>query len=223
MRSAQILAVDLPDAVDLAELLLAGREVAVHAVDDLDEAAELAGVVGADLVFLSPAAAGDDPIARIAQFGEAFGDRPPPVAAIYPEAFQCTRVYVRPEGAAEWVVASPGGERLAAFLASLIDRGCGIVHVELPQKGGLKSRLIDVGFNSLVKAAAGDVSVQTETHVLGAKTVIRSTAFFSGRIALSRRFPVGFAANPLEETRRLAEEIHRETCERAARLDGGRG
>jgi hypothetical protein len=216
MRSAQIIAIDLVDAVGIAELLLAGREIAVHPVDDFEEAAELAGVVGADLVILSAEAAGEDPISRIESIGEAFGERPPPFAAIYPEAFQCTRVYVKPQAGPGWVTVGPGGERLAPFLAALLDKGDSVVRVELPAAAGLKNRLIDIGFNSLVKAEAGDVSVQTETHVLGPRTVIRSTAFVSGRIALSRRFPLGFIANPLEEARRLAEEIHRETCDRVS-------
>jgi len=214
MRSAQIIAIDLLDAVGIAELLLAGREIAVHAVDDFDEASELAGVVGADLVFLSAGAGGDDPISRIGAAAEAFGERPPPFAAIQPEAFQCTRIYLKLQAAHEWVTVSPGGERLAPFLAALLDKGDAVVRAELPVAVGLKNRLIDIGFNSLVKSDAGDISVQTETHVLGQKTVIRSTAFASGRIALSRRFPLGFIANPVDETRRLAEEIHRETCER---------
>jgi hypothetical protein len=217
MRSAQIIAINLPDAVGIAELLLAGREIAVNSVDDLDEAAELAGVVGADLVFLSAGAAGEDPIARIGAGADAFGERPPAFAVIQAEAFQSTRIYLKPQAAQEWVTVSPGGERLAPFLAALLEKGDGIVHVELPAAAGLKNRLIDIGFNSLVRGDSGDISVQTETHVLGKKAVIRSTAFASGRIALSRRFPLGFITNPVEETRRLAEEIHRETCERSAR------
>jgi hypothetical protein len=216
MRSAQIIAIDLLDAGGIAELLLPGREIAVNAVDDLDEAAELAGVVGVDLVFLSAAAAGDDPIARIAAAAEAFGEHLPVFAVIYPEAFQRTRIFLRPRAAQEWVTVSPGGERLAPFLAALLEKGDGIVHVELPDAAGLKNRLIDIGFNSLVKGDAGDVSVQTETHVLGRRAVIRSTAFASGRIAMSRRFPLGFIANPVDETRRLAEEIHGETCGRVS-------
>jgi len=223
MRSAQIIAIDLLDAVGIAELLLAGREIAVHAVDDFDEASELAGVVGADLVFLSAGAAGDDPISRIGTVAEAFGERPPPFVAIQPDAFQCTRIYLKPQAAQEWITVSPGGERLALFLATLLEKGDAIVRTELPAAAGLKNRLIDIGFNSLVKSDAGDISVQTETHVLGQKTVIRSIAFVSGRIALSRRFPLGFIANPLDETRRLAEEIHRETCERAAQEKPAQG
>jgi len=216
MRRAQIIAIDLVDAVDLAGLVLPGREVAVHAVDDPGEAAELAGVMGADLVLLSPAAAGEDPISLLEVLGAAFGESPPPFVAIRADAFQCTRIYLKPQAGAEWVTVSPGGERLAAVLAALLEKGSAIVHVELPAAPGLRNRLIDVGFNTLVKAASGDISVQTETHVLGRKTVIRSIAFASGRIALSRRFPIGFVANPLDEARRLADEIHRETCDRVA-------
>lgn len=223
MRSAQIVAIDLEDAVGLAELLLAGREIAVHPVDDFDEAAEITGVVGADLVLLSPAAAGEDPIQRLGSFGEAFGERPPPFAAIDPEAFQRTRVYLRPQAGLEWVTLSPGGERLAPFLAALLDKGDAVVHFELPAVAAVKNRLVDIGFNSLAKAEDGDYSVQTETHVIGQKAVIRSTAFTFGRIALSRRFPLGFVANPVDETRRLAEEIHRETCDRIAGQKAVRG
>jgi hypothetical protein len=216
MRSAQIIAIGLPDAVDVAALLLPGREVTVHAADDFDEAADLAGVVGADLVLLPAAAAGDDPVPRIEALGKAFGERPPPFAVIVPEAFQSTRIYVRPQAADEWVTVSPGGEKLTLFLAAFLEKGDGIVHAELPPVAALKNRLIDIGLNSLVKGAAGDVSVQTETHVLGRRAVIRSTAFASGRIAMSRRFPLGFIANPVDETRRLAEEIHGETCGRVS-------
>jgi hypothetical protein len=221
MRSAQIIAIDLPDAVGIAELLLAGREIAVNAVDDLDEAAELAGVVGADFVFLSAGAAGDDPVARLG--AGAFGEPPPVFAVIQAEAFQSTRIYLKSPAAQEWVTVSPGGERLALFLAALLEKGGGIVHVELPAAPGLKNRLIDIGFNSLVKGDAGDVSIQTETHVLGKRAVIRSTAFTSGRIALSRRFPLGFITNPVDETRRIAEEIHRETCERMSGAKAAQG
>jgi len=223
MRSAQIIAIDLVDAVDLAGLLLPGREVAVTAVDDFDEAGELAGVVGADLVFLSAAAAGEDPISRLGALGEAFGERPPAFVAIQADAIQCTRIYLRPQAGSEWVTVSPGGERLTLFLATLLEKGDAIVHFELPAAAGLKNRLIDIGFNTLVKAAAGDISVQTETHVLGQKAVIRSTAFASGRIALSRRFPLGFIANPVDEAQRLADEIHRETCDRVAVATAGQG
>jgi hypothetical protein len=223
MRSAQIIAIDLVDAVDVAGLLLAGREIAVHTVDDFEEAAELAGVVGADLVFVSAAAAGEDPIPRIGALGEAFGERPPPFVAIQTGAFQCTRIYLKPQAAQEWVTVSPGGERLALFLAVLLEKGDAVVRVELPAAAGLKNRLVDIGFNSLVKAEGGDISVQTETHVLGQKAIIRSTAFASGRIALSRRFQLGFIANPVDETRRLAEEIHRETCERVSGAKAAQG
>lgn len=223
MRSAQIVAIDLADAVDVAGRLLPGREIAVHAVDDFDEAAEIAGVVGADLVLLSAEAAGEDPISRIGALGEAFGERPPPFVAIAPAALQSTRVYLRPQSVGEWVTASPGGEKLTLFLAALLEKGDAIVHVELPPVAALKNRLVDVGFNSLVKGDPGDVSVQTETHVLGRRAVIRSTAFASGRIALSRRFPLGFVANPVDEARRLAEEIHRETCDRVAGAKAARG
>jgi hypothetical protein len=218
MRSAQIIAVDIADAVDLCELLLAGREISVNPVDDLEEAQEIAGVVGAGLVFLSPAAAGDDPIGRLGEATAALGERPPPFAVIYPEAFQRTRIYVRAGGADEWVTLAPGGERLAPVLAALLDKGDGFVHFELPAAPGLKNRLIDIGLNTLVKSPAGDVSVQTETHVLGKKTVVRSIAFASGRIALSCRLPIGFVANPVEETRRLVEDVHHEMCGRAATL-----
>ncbi|MCK9462821.1 MAG: hypothetical protein M0R80_24630 [Proteobacteria bacterium] len=214
MRSAQLIAIDLPDAADVAASLLPGREVAVHSADDFDEAADLAGVVGADLVFLSAAAAGEDPFARIEALGKAFGERPPPFAAIVPGALRSTRIYVKPQVDTEWVALSPGGEKLAPYLAALLEKGDAVVHAELPPVAALKSRLIDIGFNSIVKGEGGDVSVQTETHVLGGRAVIRSTAFAAGRITLSRRFPIGFVANPIEEARRLAEEIHRETCDR---------
>jgi len=216
MRSAQIVAIDLADAVGLAEQLFADREISVHPVDDFDEAGEIAGVVGADLVLLSPAAAGQDPILRLGSLGERFGGRPPPFAAIDPKAFERTRIYLKLQAGLDWVTVSPGGERLAPLLAALLDKGDAVVHVEIPAIAAVRSRLIDIGFNTLIKADTGDVSVQTETHVIGQKAVVRSIAFTSGRIALSRRFPLGFVANPVDETRRLAEEIHRETCETMA-------
>lgn len=222
MRSAQLIAIDLPDAVDVAAALLAGREVAVHSADDFDEAADLAGVVGADLVVLSAAAAGDDPFARIETLGKAFGERPPPFVAIVSGSTRDARIYVKPQAGAEWLALSPGREKLAPYLAALLEKGDAVVHAELPPVAALKSRLIDIGFNSIVKREGGDVSVQTETHVLGSRAVIRSTAFAAGRIALSRRFPIGFVANPIEEARRLADEIHRETCDRLASREADR-
>jgi hypothetical protein len=213
MASAQIIAVDLAESADLAALFPGAQAIAVHAVDDFDEAVELASVVGASLVLCSAAAAGADPLSRCAALESALGAAPPPLAVLFPEGATRARVYAKPPASQEWVVVGPSRELVAPYLAALLDKGAALVHVELPDNAALRQRLIDVGCNALVKAAAGDASVQTELHMLGRRAILKSTAFLAGRIALSRRFALGFASNPLDEARRLAEEIHRETCD----------
>lgn len=216
MGSAQIIVVDLAEDPGLAGLLPAGPGLAVHAVDDFAEALELASVVGAPALVVASAAAAGDPLARCAEVEAAVG-AVSPLAVLRGGSAAPARVWAKPPASQEWVVVGPAGELVAPYLAALVEKGTAVVHVDLPGNAALRQRLADVGCNALVKAAAGETSVQTELHVLGSRAILKSTAFRAGRIALARRFALGFAANPLDEARRLAEEIHRETCDLVVR------
>jgi hypothetical protein len=216
MGNAQIIAVDLADAVDVSSLLSMETPIGVHPVDDLDEAIELAPVVDAALVLSSAAAAGTDPASRLGALGDAQGTVPL-FAIISKDQTSRTRVYAKPAESPEWLVMGPSRDILGPVLATILSKGVSVIRVDLPDSAALRQRLGDIGFTGLIKTGAGDTSIQTELLLTGRKAIIRSTAFRSGRIAQSRRFPIGFAANPVEEARWLAEEIHRETCDLVAR------
>ena len=212
MGNAQIIAVDLADDVDVTALFPGDAAIAVHPVDDVEEAADLAHVVGAAIIVASVEAAGTDPLARFGSLDCAEGGAAPLLAIVPKEAGARPRVYAKPPAATDWIVMGPAREILGPVLAAILAKGVSIIHVELPDNAALRHRLADIGFTGLVKTAAGDTSIQTELQMVGRKAIVRSTAFRSGRIALSRRFPLGFAASPVDEARWLAEELHRETC-----------
>jgi len=204
MGSSQIIAVALADAVDIRALFPGDASIAVYRVEDFEEARELAPVLDAALVLSPAAAAGPDPIAR--------ADIAPLIAVFAEGESPRARIYAKLPSSSEWVVMGPSREHLGPVLAALLEKGASVVRVDLPDNTALRRRLVDIGLNGLVKAAAGDTSVQTELHMLGKRAVLRSTAFRAGQIALSRRFLLGFAASPVEEAKWIAEEIHRETC-----------
>jgi hypothetical protein len=202
MGSAQIIAVGFADAEDFSKLLPTDGAT-VHQVDDFEEAAELAPVVGAALVVCREAP-GLDPLEHV---GVA------PLLAVFEEGNEPrARIFAKPPDSAEWIALGPARELLAPVVAALVEKGAQVARVDLPDNAGLKRRLGDLGINALVKTPAGDASVQTELHMIGKRAVVRSLAFSAGRIALSRRFTLGFAASPLDEAKWLVDAIHRETC-----------
>jgi hypothetical protein len=204
MGSAQIIAVALADTIDIRALLPGDASIAIYRVDDFEEARELAPVLDAALILSSAAAVGLDPLS--------LADIAPLLTVFTEGASPRARIYAKLPSSSERIVMGPSREHLPAVLSALLEKGASVVRVDLPDNAALKRRLVDIGVNGLVKAAAGDTSVQTELHMLGNRAVLRSTAFRAGQIALSRRFLIGFAASPVEEARWLAEEIHRETC-----------
>jgi DNA-binding response OmpR family regulator len=209
--SARVLLVGLEAFVGDVAAMLGGEAVTMDAVDDLDDAVEMAQAIGADLVLIDGTRGCFDPVEVVARCYAEAGLDDPPFVFLDPREPDRSRIVRRDRQGGEFFVGqAPVGQLGETMRALLSPKGMPV----LTRIGSndLKERILEIGFNDKVDVEGRRYSIQTEVHADKGGVVIRSKVFELGRITLVRDFPVAIGEDPLASVERLASDIHRESC-----------
>jgi len=200
----QVMLVALEAELERFEALVGEQGVVFHLADGVDEALDMIGLIEVDVIAVG-LSAGDDPLEVVARYTGRVDGSLPPFVFVESEGL----IGVRPGDARrEFAIDRASTAELGALLdivLSPVDEGDGSA-----APGDIADALAEIGFNDVV--SAGDRSFDIQTQVSGddSGAAVRLKVFESGRIVVSRSFPVELGDDPEARVRSLADRIHRE-------------